>query len=55
LLGLPWTFALPAMVPENSPLIVWIATFVLAGVLMGLTVGAVTGRVLVDLKLRNGR
>jgi hypothetical protein len=47
LLGLPWTFALPALVPEDSPMAVWVATFVLAGVLMGLTVGVVTGFVLV--------
>lgn len=52
LLGLPWTFILPAMVPEDAPVIVWISTFILAGVLMGLTVGAVTGRLLMELKVR---
>lgn len=50
LLGLPWTFVLPALLPENAPLIVWIGTFFLAGVLMGATVGVATGRVLVGLR-----
>jgi len=49
LLGILWTFVLPAMVPENAPMMVWVSTFVLAGILMGLTVGIVTGRVLVRL------
>lgn len=43
LTGLPWTFVLPALLPENAEPYVWIMTFVLAGVLMGLTTGAVTG------------
>jgi hypothetical protein len=47
LLGLPWTFTLPAMLPETAPVAVWIATFVVAGVLMGLTVGLITGTTLV--------
>lgn len=50
LLGLPWTFALPALLPEAAPIAVWIATFVIAGVLMGLTVGLVTGRMVVRFK-----
>jgi len=49
LLGLPWTFVLPALVPEQASPLVWIAAFVVAGVLMGLTVGAVTGRLLIQL------
>jgi len=43
LAGLPWTFVLPALLPESAPIPVWIATFGVAGVLMGLTVGLVTG------------
>ena len=43
LAGLPWTFVLPALLPESAPMPVWIGTFVLAGVLMGLTVGLITG------------
>lgn len=52
LLGLPWTFVLPAIVPEGSAMAVWIAVFVVAGVLMGVTVGIVTGFVLVRLSPR---
>ena len=47
LLGLPWTFALPAMLPETAAIAVWVATFIIAGILMGLTVGLVTGYTLV--------
>lgn len=49
LAGLPWTFVLPALLPETAAMPVWIATFVAAGVLMGLTAGAVTGAFLVRL------
>ncbi|MDH3418801.1 MAG: hypothetical protein OEQ25_01235 [Gammaproteobacteria bacterium] len=49
LLGLPWTFVLPALLPEDAPVVAWVVTFVIAGVLMGLTVGLVTGRTLVGL------
>jgi len=49
LLGLPWTFVLPALLPESAPIAVWVATFVVAGVLMGLTVGLVTGYTFVRL------
>lgn len=49
LLGLTWTFALPALLPDSTSVVVWIATFVLAGMLMGLTVGVVTGFTLVRL------
>lgn len=49
LAGLPWTFALPAMLPETAPTAAWIATFVVAGVLMGLTVGLITGIALLRL------
>lgn len=50
LAGLPWTFVLPALLPDNTPIPVWIAVFVIAGVLMGMTVGAVTGYVLIRLQ-----
>ncbi|MGD9889723.1 MAG: hypothetical protein AB7R89_13340 [Dehalococcoidia bacterium] len=49
LLGLPVTFIVPALVPDDSPPTVWIAAFVGAGLLMGAIVGAVTGRTLVRL------
>lgn len=50
LLGLPWTFALPAMLPETAPVAIWITTFVVAGVLMGLTVGLITGNTVVKFE-----
>jgi hypothetical protein len=43
LLGLPWTFVLPALLPESAPVAAWGGVFVVAGALMGATVGAVTG------------
>lgn len=43
LAGLPWTFALPAALPDGAPMPIWVATFVVAGLLMGLTAGAITG------------
>jgi len=49
LAGLPWTFVLPALVPETAPLAVWVVTFVIAAVLMGLTAGAVTGHFLLRM------
>ena len=53
LAGLPWTFALPAALPESAPPQVWIAAFVVAGVLMGVTAGAVTGVALLRLVPRH--
>lgn len=49
LAGLPWTFVLPALLPEDAPLPLWVSTFVVAGVLMGLTAGAITGAYLLRL------
>jgi hypothetical protein len=49
LAGLPWTFVLPALVSESAPIAVWVITFVIAGVLMGFTAGAVTGLFLLRL------
>lgn len=49
LAGLPWTFVLPALLPETAPTYAWVTTFVVAGVLMGLTVGAVTGGFLLKM------
>lgn len=49
LLGLPWTFVLPALLPETARLAIWVATLIAAGVLMGTTVGLVTGVALVRL------
>lgn len=43
LAGLTWTFALPAALPDDAPVPIWVSTFVLAGILMGLTAGAITG------------
>lgn len=52
LAGLPWTFVLPGLVPEGAPGYIWVSTFVVAGVLMGLTLGAVTGAFLLRLDPR---
>lgn len=43
LLGLAWTFVLPALVPADAAIVVWVSAFAVAGVLMGVTVGLVTG------------
>jgi hypothetical protein len=48
--GLPWTFVLPALLPGDAPIPVWIITFVIAGVLMGMTTGALTGLFLIRLR-----
>ena len=53
LLGLPWTFVLPAMLPERAPLAAWVAVFIVAGVLMGATVGAVTGWSVLRMQTQN--
>ena len=50
LAGLPWTFVLPALLPDNAPMTWWIVTFALAAILMGLTVGLVTGLFLLRLR-----
>ena len=55
LTGLPWTFVLPALLPETAPLGVWVVTFVIAGVLMGLTVGLVTGVALLKMQPVHGQ
>lgn len=49
LAGLPWTFALPALLPDTAPVAVFVLTFIVAGTLMGLTTGAVTGAWVVRL------
>lgn len=43
LAGLPWTFVLPALLPDTSPPWAFALCFVVAGVLMGASAGAVTG------------
>jgi len=53
LAGLPWTFVLPALLPESASMLVWISTFVLAGILMGLTVGLVTGMAVTRMRVAN--
>lgn len=50
LAGLPWTFILPALLPDNAPTAGWIATFAMAAMLMGLSVGLVTGLFLMRLR-----
>jgi len=50
LAGLPWTFVLPALLPGDAPLAWWVAAFVIGGILMGLTVGLVTGLFLLRLR-----
>ena len=54
LAGLPWTFALPAALPEEAPAYLWVAAFVVSGVLMGATAGAVTGLAVMRLADRTG-
>jgi len=51
LAGLPWTFALPALLPDGAPIAWWVTTFVVAGILMGLSVGLVTGVFLMRLRV----
>ncbi len=53
LLGLPFTFAGIALVPDGSPIAAYIAAGAVSGWLMGAAVGAVTGLALVRL-LRAG-
>ncbi|MCC6876834.1 MAG: hypothetical protein IT378_21195, partial [Sandaracinaceae bacterium] len=43
LLGLPWTFVLPALVPDGAPIAVHALALAAGGVLMGATTGAITG------------
>jgi hypothetical protein len=50
LLGLPWTFVLPALLPDTAAVPVWAGVFVVAGILMGITVGLVTGRVVLRIQ-----
>ena len=52
LAGLPITFIGPALVPDGSPAMVWLAVGVLCGLLMGLIVGAITGVALVRIIAR---
>ena len=50
LAGLPWTFALPALLPDGAPIAWWITAFAIAGILMGATVGLITGAFLMRLR-----
>ncbi len=47
--ALPWTFVLPALLPDNAPIAWWVAIFVVAGVLIGRTAGMITGLFLLRL------
>lgn len=49
LLGLPFTFLAPALLPDDAPPLVFAGAFAIGGVLMGATVGAVTGVALLRL------
>jgi hypothetical protein len=49
LFGLPWTFGLPQALPDDSAARAFGIAMAFGGVLMGATVGAVTGVVLVRL------
>lgn len=46
LLGLPWTFVLPALLPPGTPTWGFAIAFGIGGTLMGATAGAVTGMAL---------
>ncbi|HJL19568.1 MAG TPA: hypothetical protein RMH99_28150 [Sandaracinaceae bacterium LLY-WYZ-13_1] len=50
--GLPWTFVLPALVPDDAPLAAFGGAMLIGGVLMGATAGAITGVGLVRLTRR---
>lgn len=50
LVGLQWTFVLPMMLPDDAPPLYFGVAMVVGGVLMGLTVGMVTGRALITLE-----
>lgn len=49
LLGLPWTFVCPALVPDGAPLPAFVLAMVVGGVAMGATAGLVTGLALARL------
>ena len=49
LLGLPWTFFLPGVLPDEAPPAAFAGAMLIGGVLMGATAGAVTGRTLLVL------
>ncbi len=53
LAGLPWTFLLPALLPEGAATHLWVATFAVAGVLMGATAGAITGFALIRIAAKS--
>ena len=52
--GLPWTFVLPMLVPDDAPMIWFAAAFAIGGVLMGATTGAITGVWLVRFRREIG-
>jgi hypothetical protein len=43
LVGLPWTFVLPAIVPDDAPAGAFVVAMIAGGTLMGASAGAVTG------------
>lgn len=49
LAGLPWTFVLPALVPDDAPPLAFALALFVGGVLMGATTGAITGAWLVRI------
>ncbi len=49
LVGLPFTFVAPALVPDDAPILVFAVAFAIGGVLMGASAGAITGLALVRL------
>lgn len=50
-LGVAMTFIPITLVPDNSPIGLWIAAGIAGGIMMGATVGAVTGLFLLKFKL----
>ncbi|MFH1684170.1 MAG: hypothetical protein ABIA67_04735, partial [Candidatus Margulisiibacteriota bacterium] len=42
-LGVAMTFIPITLVPDNSPMFLWVAAGILGGIMMGATVGAITG------------
>jgi len=43
LAGLPWTFLLPALLPDSAPPDAFVLAMIAGGILMGVTAGGVTG------------
>lgn len=50
-LGVAMTFVPISLVPDNSPMMLWVMAGIVGGIMMGVTVGAITGLFLIKFKL----